>query len=135
MFPFDVDDDELDVEADDEETLRDYEINLETGKLTGRMIEGLDVIKQRINIILGTNRYIYNQYSWDHGCDLYTLIGHVYKHDYLVSEAKRMITEALSEEDYIEDLREFNVSVEKDKMTVSFIVDTIYGSTEANYDV
>lgn len=135
MFPFDVDDDDLDVEADDEETLRDYEINLETGKLTGRMIEGLDVIEQRIYIILGTNRYYFNQYSWDHGCELETLIGHVYKHDYLESEAKRMVTEALSEEDYIDDLREFRVSVDRDKMTVSFIVDTVYGSREVNYDV
>ena len=48
MFPFDIEDDEVDVEIDEQTEPSDYEIDLETGKLTGRVITGLDAIKQRV---------------------------------------------------------------------------------------
>ena len=35
MFPFDLDDDEIDVEQREEKEPRDYEIDFKTGKLTG----------------------------------------------------------------------------------------------------
>lgn len=135
MFPFDIDDEELDDDDSEEETLRDYEIDLNTGKLTGRMIEGLDVIKQRIYIILKTDRYFFQQYSWDHGCELGTLIGQNYNPDYIESEAKRMIIEALSNEENIDDVTDFNISMGNDRLTVGFTAHTPYGDAEVSNDV
>lgn len=137
MFPFDIDDEELDTEADDEEPLRDYEIDFRTGQLTGRLIEGLDVIKQRVNIIFGTARYRYGQYSWDHGCELENLIGKNYQPDYIESEAKRMITEALQDEDYIDEITDFKIftSNHGETLTVACTLVTPYGNAEVNYDV
>jgi hypothetical protein len=63
MFPFDIEDDEVDFNIDEQTEPSDYEIDLETGKLTGRVITGLDAIKQRVMIVFGTDRYYYNQYS------------------------------------------------------------------------
>jgi hypothetical protein len=67
MFPFDIDDAELDVEVEEDKEPSDYEIDFETGKLTGRIITGLPAIKQWVMIVLGTDKYYYTPDSWDHG--------------------------------------------------------------------
>ena len=135
MFPFDIEDEKLGIEEEKEQPLTDYEIDFETGKLTGRIISGLDVIKQRVRIILGTNRYYYPQYSWDHGCELETLIGKNYDLDYIKTEAKRMVSEALMDEDYIDSITDFDAAVDGVRLTVSFTMNTIYGSTEVEQSV
>lgn len=135
MFPFDIEDEELGIEEEKEQPLTDYEIDFETGKLTGRIISGLDVIKQRVRIILGTNRYYYPQYSWDHGCELEALIGKNYDLDYIKTEAKRMVSEALMDEDYIDSITDFDAAVDGVRLTVSFTMNTIYGSTEVEQSV
>lgn len=40
MFPFDLEEDEIMPEVSEETEKEEYEINLETGKLTGRKISG-----------------------------------------------------------------------------------------------
>ena len=52
MFPFDLDDDEIDVEQREEKEPRDYEIDFKTGKLTGKIITGKKAIEQWIIIVL-----------------------------------------------------------------------------------
>ena len=59
MFPFDLDDDEIDVEQREEKEPRDYEIDFKTGKLTGKIITGKKAIEQWIIIVLSTDRYFY----------------------------------------------------------------------------
>ena len=59
MFPFDIEDEEVDVEVEEAEEPADYEIDFETGNLTGRIITGLDAIIQRARIVLNTDRYFY----------------------------------------------------------------------------
>ena len=135
MFPFDIDDAELDVEVEDDKEPSDYEIDFETGKLTGRIITGLPAIKQWVMIVLGTDKYYYTQYSWDHGCELRDLIGKGFKQDYIESEVKRIITEALSMSKYIKGISNLEVSYEGDTLTVAFTIDTIYGSEEVMVDV
>lgn len=50
MFPFDIEDEEVDVEVEEAEEPADYEIDFETGNLTGRIITGLDAIIQRARL-------------------------------------------------------------------------------------
>ena len=40
MFPFDIDDGEIEVEQEESKEPRDYEIDLKSGKLTGKIITG-----------------------------------------------------------------------------------------------
>jgi hypothetical protein len=135
MFPFDIDDAELDVEVEEDKEPSDYEIDFETGKLTGRIITGLPAIKQWVMIVLGTDKYYYTQYSWDHGCELRDLIGKGFKQDYIESEVKRIITDALSMSKDIKGISNLEVSYEGDTLTAAFTLDTIYGSEEVMVDV
>ena len=135
MFPFDIDDAELDAEVEEDKEPSDYEIDFEAGKLTGRIITGLPAIKQWVMIVLGTDKYYYTQYSWNHGCELRDLIGKGFKQDYIESEVKRIITDALSMSKDIKGISNLVVSYEGDTLTAAFTLDTIYGSEEVMVDV
>ena len=135
MFPFDIDDDDIDVEVDGEKEPSDYEIDLETGKLTGRIITGLDAIKQRVMITFDTDRYYYSQYSWEHGHELNELIGKSYDPGYIKTEAKRMVEDALAPDEDIEGIEDFNCDVKGDTLTISFRIMTIYGDEEVQINV
>lgn len=133
MFPFDMDeDDERELSAitdaeEEQEPLPEYEIDFETMTLTGRLINGIAAVKQWIHICLGTSRYIYPQYPWTYGQDFEELMGESYTEDELRPILERMITEALSENDEITGISEFDVTKDGDKVTVTFKVETIYG--------
>ena len=122
MFPFDIEDDEVDVEIDEQTVPSDYEIDLETGKLTGRVITGLDAIKQRVMIVFGTDRYYYNQYSWEHGHELNELIGKNYTLDYLKTEAKRMVEDALAPDEDIESVEDFDCEIVDETLVIRFCI-------------
>lgn len=132
MFPFDIDDEEIDVERDDEKEPKDYEINLNTGELTGRFVEGLKAIEQWIYIVLSTDRYFFTQYSWDHGSELSTLIGKQASQSYVESEVKRMVEEALMVNEHITSIENLTCKIEGDVLTASFTVITDYGEVSIN---
>lgn len=132
MFPFDLDDDEIDVEQREEKEPRDYEIDFKTEKLTGKIITGKKAIEQWIIIVLSTDRYFYTQYSWDHGSELNTLIGQNAKQDYVESEVKRMIEDALSVNENITGIENLDCTIEGDKLMASFTAQTVYGEVDIN---
>lgn len=133
MFPFDLDDDEIEVEQEVTREPKDYEIDFATGRLTGRMVTGLKAIEQWIYLVLATDRYFYTQYSWDYGSELNTLIGKHASTGYVESEAKRMVEEALLVNENITGIENMQCKIENDMLTASFTVNTVYG--EVNIDV
>ncbi len=130
MFPFDIEDEEVDLEIEEEKEPSDYEIDFTTGKLTGRIITGLEAIKQWARIVLSSERYFYPQYSWDHGVDFNRLIGQNYDQSYIQSEVKRMTEEALMVNKDILGIENLTCELVNDKLTVSFTINTIYGGGE-----
>lgn len=130
MFPFDMEDDEIFPDAEDNGMPSDYEIDFRTGKLTGRVITGIEAVMQWAKIALSIDRYVYPQFSWNYGSELNTLIGQNYDKEYIESEAKRMIEDALTVHEDILGIDEFECSFEKDKLTASFVVETNYGRGE-----
>lgn len=130
MFPFDIDDEEITPYVEEEKIPTDYEIDFKTGKLTGRVITGLDAIIQWVKIVLSTDRYYYPQYSWNHGSDLSSLIGQNYDQDYIKSEVQRMIEEAIMVDENITGISDLECSFERDKLTAKFTINTIYGGGE-----
>lgn len=130
MFPFDIEDDEIDLKIEESKAPSDYEIDLDTGKLTGKIITGLDAIKQWVRIVLLTDRYFYPQYSWDHGSELNSLIGQTYDSNLIESEVKRMIRDALLVSKDINSVDDIECEIDKDRLTVRFTIDTIYGRGE-----
>lgn len=132
MFPFDLDDEDVDIEEAEEKTFQDYEIDFTTGKLTGRIIRDLEAVKQWIMIVLAVDRYFYTQYDWDFGSELNTLIGKNVEQAYLESEVKRMIEDALTINEYIYGIDDLVCSVENGRLTASFSVETMYGEVDVS---
>ena len=137
MFPFDIEEDDVEIIEEDETDKEpsDYEIDFTTGELTGRIITGLDAIKQWIRLALGTDRYFYNQFSWDYGSELNELIGQSYSEEYIESEVTRMVTDALSTNKDIDGISSLHVVMENDSLQISFIVNTPYGNGEVEVNV
>lgn len=129
-FPFDVE--ELENETVETETPREYEIDFKTGKLTGRIVEGLDAIKVWIYLALNVPRYRHVIYTWDYGNELDTLVGQSYTKDYLELEVNRMIEEALFINENILSIDNLEVTQTSDKISVSFTANTLYGEVDIN---
>ena len=68
-------------------------------------VDDIDAIKQTIHLILSTERYEHIIYSWDYGVELVDLYGQPLS--YVISELERRIIEALTQDDRIEDVINF----------------------------
>jgi len=130
MFPFDLEDEEVTPIITKNDDPVDYEVDWETGKLTGRIITGMEAITQWVKIVLSTDRYYFPQYSWDHGSDLSMLIGQQYDPEYIKCEVKRMIEDAILIHEDIIGIENLECSFEDDNLTAKFTLNTIYGGGE-----
>lgn len=132
MFPFDLEEEEEIEDVVEVTNERDYEIDFEKGILTGRMVEGIEAVKQWVRIALNVDRYVFRQYSWDFGNEFSTLIGKGYSKEYIETEAYRMVVDALSLEESILGIENFTCDFADDNLTVSFTLKTIYGEEDLN---
>lgn len=117
-------------------TIPSKDFRMETGgeHITGTC-EELEELRQTIFCILNTERYRYPVYSWNYGIDLMDLYGK--PTDYVMSELKRRITEALKQDDRIKTVEAFEFEVTGKQILVTFFVHTIYGGTteEMRWDI
>jgi len=111
---------------------KDYALDIPNSKINGT-VEDLEQLKQTIYFILNTERYEYLIYSWDYGVELADLIGQPYS--YVVPEVERRITEALVQDERIISVSNFAFEKNKNKVHVTFIVETIYGNIESEVNV
>lgn len=128
LFPTYIEtDNEVESEAENKDIPREYEVDFETGQLTGRIVEGLEAIKVWIWNVLHIPRYRFMIYSWDYGNELEELIGIGYSEEYIETEAKRMVEECLLVNEYINSISDFSIAIKNEKVNMSFIAETIYG--------
>lgn len=97
---------------------------IEDNKIVG-LCDNVEAIKQTIYCILNTERFDYLIYSWNYGVELKNLIGK--QKDYIMSELKRLIKEALIQDDRIEDVTNFEFTNSKNSLNVKFTVQTTDG--------
>ena len=91
-----------------------------------RMDEGLEAVRQAVEIALSVERFRWQIYSTNFGAELDDLIGE--DEAYIVSELPRLIEEALSTDDRIRAVDGFSFSrTDGNSMTVTFAVHTVYG--------
>lgn len=128
------------IPQDNDSTLFDIELvnqPSKTYKLSSENIIGfcdnLDAVKQTIYCILNTERYQYSIYSWNYGIELKDLIGASYA--YVVPELERRITEALTQDDRINNVVDFNFNKKKNVLVVSFTVETEFGNLKTTKEV
>lgn len=124
---------ELDTDLEEyEEANKTYNLDFSKNRITNS-IDGIDALKQTIYCILNTERYENLIYSWNYGSEFKALIGK--DKDFIIGDLKRRIEDALSIEDRITGVNELNISTDKEKMTVNFIVETIYGEITVEQEV
>lgn len=110
---------------------RTYHLDLARKRVTS-MIDGPDAIAQAVRKILCTERYAYVIYSSQYGVELDRLIGQEY--DFIVSDIKRTLTEALLVDNRIISLENFEMKkTGLDTMEVNFFVNSIEG--EINFSM
>ena len=91
-----------------------------------RMDEGLDAVRQAVEIALSVERFRWQIYSTNYGAELDDLVGE--DEAYIVSELPRLIEEALSTDDRIRAVDDFSFSrTDGNSMTVTFAVHTVFG--------
>ena len=109
-----------------------YYINRNTTRISG-YIDDKDAIVQAIYLILSTERYESVIYNWYYGTEFDSLVGK--DRDFVKSELKRRIAEAILEDDRILDVTDFDISFNKDVANVVFLVETNIGDININWEV
>lgn len=132
MFPFELDEETLGAEdkSETEDIPKEYEINYESGQLTGRIVIGSEAVKAWAWLALQTVRFRFETYTWDYGNEMESLVGGSYSKEYIKSECTRMTKECLSENPAIIDIENLECDQSSDKLTVSFTLITKYGKEE-----
>ena len=92
------------------------------------MCDDKEALEQAIYHILSIERYMWPIYPPSYGSEIADLIGR--PHDYAAAELKRTITEALTQEDRVTAVGDWDIvfGEDKDALTVGFTVETIYGA-------
>lgn len=112
---------------------RTYKLDFERKRIGG-MIDNGQAIMQMVMKILYTERYAYVIYSSQYGVELDRMIGQDY--DFIISDLERTITEALTADDRVIDITDFQTNkIGIDKMEVSFTVNTFDGSVDIETEV
>ena len=110
-----------------------YKVLIDMNRMQGET-DGLEAMKQAVYLVLSTERYEYSAYSWNYGIELRDLFGQPI--NYVEAVLKYRIEDALSMDDRILEVRDFEFSHEKKKtLTVSFTVRTNQGDFTSAVEV
>ncbi|MCP1354671.1 DUF2634 domain-containing protein [Aneurinibacillus migulanus] len=112
---------------------RTYALNLETGEIGG-IIDEESAIRQFIRKAILTARFRFLIYDDEYGCELEDLIGQDVPLELVQAEAPRLIYEALIYDDRVEDVTNFDIKRESDKLYIAFTVVLTEGN-EINEEV
>lgn len=136
LFPF-VTDEELALASPEvtASSIREYEMDFRTGRLTGKIVAGVDAICVWAYLALKAKRYRWVIYSWGYGNEVYNLIGGSYSEEYLNSEVKRYMEECLFENEHIKAIEDLTVTQKDDVLYIKFKLITDVGSKEVEMNV
>lgn len=104
-----------------------YYLDIEKNTIT-RSCDGKEAMQQAIYCILNTERFEHLIYSFNFGVELNFLIGE--NPTYAIPELERVITEALLQDDRIEEVNNFDFEVNKNEITATFNVITTEGEIQ-----
>ena len=132
-----LEEDEADAEEENNDSETDTNPTLTFQIYHGRIrnkFDGRAAMKQAIDKILKTERFVYPIYTDQYGNDLYDLVGE--SRDYAMVEVERMIVEALEDDDRVNEVKITEIKpVERDKLAVTGICLTVYGDIPIDEEV
>lgn len=106
---------------------------LQNGRIAG-WIDELAAMRQAIEKVLHTERFTWLIYTDNYGVELKNLLGEDL--DLVMAEMERIVSEALSVDERIIEIENFQVTQEsRDTLLVSFFVTTIFGSIQMEQEV
>lgn len=109
-----------------------WKIDKATNRIVGET-EGLDSVRQCVEILLNTDRYRWQIFRPYTGVELQNLIGQ--DRAYVKAELQRRIKDALSTDDKIQSVGNFSFVDDGDALHVAFDVISVYGSFPAEMEV
>lgn len=136
LFPF-VTDEELALATPEvtASSIREYGIDFDTGRLTGKIVTGVDALCVWAYLALKAKRYRWVIYSWQYGEEYTNLIGNSYDEDYLYSEVKRYIEECLFINEHIIAIENLEVEQVNELLHIRFRMVTDVGTEEVRVNV
>lgn len=109
-----------------------YKIDTDRSCITGNTKDA-EAVLQAAYLILNTERYEYPIYSHNYGIELWDLYGK--PRNYVLSELKRRISEALTQDERIISVDGWSFHTIKNAVIVSFVIHTIFGDINASKEV
>lgn len=111
-------------------SIREYGVDFDTGRLTGKIVTGVDALCVWAFLALKAKRYRWVIYSWQYGEEYTNLIGYSYDEDYLYSEVKRYIEDCLFINEHITGITDLEVTQDRDLLKIRFKMITDVGEGE-----
>lgn len=121
-----------DFDMEENETSLTYKMYISKNTISGKT-DGLEAMKQAVYKILYTERFEYPIYSQNYGVELSDLYGE--DHAWVCPEIERRICEALTQDERIKEVDNFDFTIDQNSVQVSFIVHTVFGDIEAERQV
>lgn len=109
-----------------------WKADSKTGRIQG-MADGLEAVTQTVEVILQTERFLWQIYHPDFGMQWKGLIGQ--DPGYVASELRRRIQDAFSIDSRIVGIEKFSCEAKGDAMTVDLTVSTVYGPVSQKVEV
>lgn len=109
------------------------ETDMNAGDRISGYTDGLEAVVQAVYLILSTERYQFIIYSWDYGVELVDLFGKPMP--YVMSELPRRIKDALTQDDRITDVVDFEFEIKGKELLTTFKVVTDIGIIDTELEV
>ena len=112
----------------------EYGIDFDTGQLTGKIVEGVEAVKVWIWLCLHTARYRFAIHDWDYGVDFEEYIGQTLDQEYVDTDIKKEVEDAMYVNPWITDVTDWRSSMDEkhDKLHLVFTAVTDFGETEVD---
>lgn len=111
---------------------RTWKLDREHNRFIG-ITDERDALEQAVYIVLNVERYAYLIHTWNFGIELQGLFGMPI--NYVQSELKRVIAEALEQDDRVESVDSFAFTVQRESLLMRFTVHSIYGDIPVTQEV
>jgi|GEM_PF-205509 len=113
-------------------SLYEYDVDFGTGQFTGKRVNGREAVKVWIWKCLMTTRFYFPIYSWMYGSELESYIGRALPQEYIDTDVKLALQDALLINPEISEIRNFSGYQKGDVLYISFTAVTKYGAVDIN---
>lgn len=117
-------------EQNEENSLAEWDVDYQTGQLTGQTVTGRDAIRAWVWKALMTERFRYALYSWNYGSELDRYVGKALTQEYLNTDVRLALEDCLLINEEIKGIRDYSARMDGDTLHISFTVETDYGDVQ-----